>query len=130
MAQKKAGPLAGKAAIVTGSARNIGRATALALAADGASIVVNAVQDKKAAEKVAGEVEEAGGKAIVQMADVTDRKAVDAMVKAAVKAFGGVDILVCNASQRGQKPFLEMTFEEWCKVVDISLVGSFYFAQA
>ena len=130
MAQKKAGPLAGKAAIVTGSARNIGRATALALAADGASIVVNAVQDKAAAKKVAGEVEATGGKAIVQMANVTDRKAVDAMVKAAVKAFGGVDILVCNASQRGQKPFLEMTFEEWSKVIDISLDGSFHLAQA
>jgi len=130
MAQGKAGPLAGKAAIVTGSARNIGRATALTLAADGAAIVVNAVQDRKAAEKVAGEVEAAGARAIVEMADVTDRKAVDRMVQAAVKAFGGVDILVCNASQRGQKPFLEMTFEEWSKVVDISLDGSFHLAQA
>ena len=130
MAQGKAGPLAGKAAIVTGSARNIGRATALTLAADGAAIVVNAVQDRKAAEKVAGEVEAAGARAIVEMADVTDRKAVDRMVKAAVEAFGGVDILVCNASQRGQKPFLEMTFEEWSKVVDISLDGSFHLAQA
>jgi len=130
MAQKKAGSLAGKAAIVTGSARNIGRATALALAADGASIVVNALKDRAAADTVAGEVEAAGGRAIVHLADVTDRKAVDKMVAAAVKAFGGVDILVCNASQRGQKPFLEMTFEEWSKVVDISLDGSFHLAQA
>ncbi len=130
MARNNAGALAGKVAIVTGSARNIGRATALALAADGASIVVNALKDKAAADKVAGEVEKAGGKALVHIADVLDRKAVDRMVKAAVDKWGGVDILVCNASQRGQKPFLEMTFEEWSKVVDISLDGSFHLAQA
>jgi 3-oxoacyl-[acyl-carrier protein] reductase len=130
MAKGKAGPLAGKVAVVTGSARNIGRATALALAADGASIVVNAVKDKVAAEKVAKEVEAAGGKALVHMADVTNRKAVDGMVKAAADKLGGVDILVCNASQRGQKPFLEMTFDEWRNVIDISIDGTFHLAQA
>ena len=130
MAKGNAGPLAGKVAIVTGSARNIGRATVLALAADGAGVVVNAVKDKAAAEKVAKEVEAAGGKALVHMADVTDRKAVDGMVKAAVDKLGGVDILVCNASQRGQKPFLEMTFREWRNVIDISIDGTFHLAQA
>jgi 3-oxoacyl-[acyl-carrier protein] reductase len=130
MAEKDAGALAGKVAVVTGSARNIGRATALKLAADGAAVVVNALKDKAAAEKVAGEIAAAGGQALVHIADVTDRKAVDGMVKAAADKWGGVDILICNASQRGQKPFLEMTFAEWSKVVDISLDGSFHLAQA
>ena len=94
MAKKKPGSLEGKTALVTGSARNIGRATALALAADGASIVVNAVQDTDAAENVAEEITSAGGQAIVHMADVTDRKAVRKMVDADIGAFGGVDILI------------------------------------
>ena len=64
------------------------------------------------------------------MADVTDRKAVKKMINAAIGAFGSVDILVCNASARSQKPFTEMTYEEWRRVIDISLDGSFFLAQA
>ncbi len=130
MADEPKGTLAGKVAIVTGSARNIGRSTALALAADGAKVVVNAIHDTEAAEKVAAEIADAGGEALVHMADVTDRKAVGEMIDAAVEAFGSVDILVCNASIRGQKPFTEMTYQEWRRVIDVSLDGSFFLAQA
>ena len=104
--------------------------SALALAADGANIVVNAVQDTEAAETVAEEIASAGGEAIVHMADVTDRKAVKKMIDAAIGAFSSVDILVCNASARSQKPFTEMTYEEWRRVIDISLDGSFFLAQS
>ena len=55
------------------------------------------------------------------MADVTDRKAVKKMIDAAIGAFGSGDILVCNASARSQKPFTEMTYEEWRRGIDISL---------
>jgi 3-oxoacyl-[acyl-carrier protein] reductase len=123
------GPLRGKVAIVTGAARNIGRATALALAADGACVVVNARQDGAAARRVAEEVQRAGGRAIAHLADVTDRGAVEEMVRVGTEAFGSIDILVCNASQRAMKPFLSMSYEEWRRVIDISLDGSFHLAQ-
>ncbi len=122
--------LAGKTAIVTGSARNIGRSIALALGRDGANVVVNAVQDKDAAEEVAREVTAGGGKGLAHVCDITNRKAAQKMVKTAVNEFGGVDILVCNASVRGQRAFTEMTYEEWRRVIDVSLDGTFYLAQA
>ncbi|NQU61701.1 MAG: SDR family oxidoreductase [Rhodospirillales bacterium] len=129
MTEKNTGSLDGKVAIVTGSARNIGRATAKALAADGAKVVINAVQDEDAANEVAGEIIAGGGQALVHMADITNRKASEKMVNRAVDEFGSIDILVCNASIRGQKAFTEMTHEEWRRVIDISLDGSFFLAQ-
>ena len=123
-------PLAGKTALVTGSARNIGRATALRLAASGANVIVNAVQDQAAADAVKAEVEAAGGKAIAVLADVTDRDAVLRMAEAGREAFGSVDILVSNASARGMVPFLEMDHATWRRVIDISLDGAFHLAQA
>ncbi len=130
MTGKNTGTLAGKTAIVTGSARNIGRSIAMALGADGANVVVNAVRDKDAAEKVSREVTAAGGKGVVHICDITNRKAAQKMVETAISEFGGVDILVCNASVRGQKPFTEMGYDEWRRVLDISLDGSFFLAQA
>ncbi|MDA0306781.1 MAG: SDR family oxidoreductase [Proteobacteria bacterium] len=129
MAENNKGSLSGKVAIVTGSARNIGRATALALAADGAQIVVNAVEDEAAAIKVADEITLLGSGAMVHMCDITDRKAAHKMVEAAIDTLGSVDILVCNASVRGQKPFTEMSYEEWRRVLDVSLDASFHLAQ-
>ena len=130
MTDTSSGSLDGKVAIVTGSARNIGRATALALAADGASIVVNAIHDQDAADGVVGEITDAGGKAISHLCDVTDPKAVKKMDAAVMEAFGSVEILVCNASSRGQKAFTEMNYDEWRRVIDISLDGSFFLAQS
>lgn len=124
------GSLAGKTAVVTGSSRNIGRATALALAADGANIVVNGVQDQAAADAVAAEIQAAGGKAIVKLADVSTKVGCDAVVHAAADAFGGVDIAIVNASTRGQKPFLQMSHEEFRQVVDTTLDHAFFLCQA
>ena len=87
------GELKGKVAIVTGSARNIGRATALELARAGASLVINARQAKGLCEEVANEIINTGGRAIPIVADITDPEAVDRMVGAAVKEFGGVNRL-------------------------------------
>jgi 3-oxoacyl-[acyl-carrier protein] reductase len=130
MSDTTKGSMDGKVALVTGSARNIGRATALALAADGASVVINALQDEEAAEKVIWEITANGGTAISCLCDVSDRKAVDKMVDKTVDELGGVDILVLNASQRGQKPFTQMSHDEWRNVIDISLDGAFFLAQA
>jgi len=90
--------LAGRVAIVTGAGRNIGRGIALALADGGAAVVVNVRSNLKEAETVAGEIERAGGKALGIAADVADGAAVQKMVAAAAARFGGVDILVNNAS--------------------------------
>src|SRR5882757_1997826 len=97
--------LAGKVAIVTGAGRNIGRAIALALAAGGASIVVNARSNRAEADAVAHEIEAASGKALVHIGDVADVAAVQAMADAAMQHFGRIDILINNAALRREKPF-------------------------
>jgi len=123
-------PLDGKVAIVTGAARNIGRAIALALARSGAAVVVNAQAAAEDAAKVASEVEEAGGRAMSHLADVTDPLAVGAMVAAAVERFGRLDILVNNAAIRRQVPFTDMSLEEWRQVCAVTLDGPFICARA
>src|SRR3954468_18504030 len=120
----------GKVAIVTGAGRNIGRAIALALAAGGASIVVNARANRAEAEAVAHEIEAMGGKALVHIGDVAAAAAVQAMADATVKRFGGIDILVNNAALRREKPFAEMSHAEWREIMDVSLDGAFHCVKA
>ena len=122
--------LAGKVALVTGASRNIGRATALSLAAGGAAVAVNTRSSREDAEKVAQEIRAAGGQAEVFVADIADAGAAKAMVKAIIARFGRVDILVLNASVRTEKPFLELSYEEWRIPLSITLDGAFYLAQA
>jgi 3-oxoacyl-[acyl-carrier protein] reductase len=123
-------PLAGKTALVTGASRNIGRAIALTLAGAGADVVVNTLQDRQAARDVATEIEAMGRRSLVQVANIVDRQAVNMMVNEAAAALGPIDILVCNASSRGQVGFLELDYETWRRVIDISLDGTFHCAQA
>ena len=130
MAGTDSRPLAGKVAIVTGGARNIGRAIVLALAGEGAAVVVNARSDEAAARAVATEVESFGGRALPIVADVTDEAAVKAMVDQAVAHFGRIDILVSNAALRRQTPFLSMSFAEWREIVSVALDGAFVTARA
>ena len=122
--------LAGKVALVTGASRNIGRAIALALAAGGAAVAVNARASRDDAEKVAQEIRAAGGRSEVFMADIADAAAVHAMVEVVTRRLGRLDILVLNASVRSEKPFLELTYEDWRVPLSITLDGSFYCAQA
>jgi len=122
--------LSGKVAIVTGAGRNIGRAIALALAADGASILVNARENRKEAESVAREVEALGGKALVHLGSVADPAAVQAMADAAKGHFGRIDILVNNAALRREKPFVEMDYAEWREILDVTLDGTFHCIKA
>ncbi len=122
--------LAGKVALVTGAGRNIGRAIALALAAGGATIAVNTRASREDAEKVAGQIRDAGGKAQVYMADITDAGQVKVMFEAVVRQFGRLDILVLNASVRREVPFTEMDFAEWRRSLSTSLDGSFHCIQA
>src|SRR5215468_678759 len=100
------------------------------LAAAGADIVVNTLSDRDAAEGVAREIRGLGRNSLVQVADIVDREAVRAMVRAANAALGPIDILVCNASSRGQIDFLDLDYTRWRRVIDISLDGTFHCAQA
>jgi 3-oxoacyl-[acyl-carrier protein] reductase len=122
--------LTGKVAIVTGAGRNIGRAIALQLAAGGASILVNARNNRVEAETVAREIESSGGTALVHIGDVADPKAVQAMADAAVKDFGRIDILVNNAALRREKSFDEMSYADWREIMDVTLDGAFHCTKA
>ena len=119
--------LAGKVALVTGAARNIGRCIARSLAAGGASVMVNANTSRAEAEKTVAMI---GARADLHIADVTDPKAVARMVEATVKRFGRIDFLVNNAAIRYETAFSQISFEEWRKVLAIVLDGAFLCAQA
>ena len=122
--------LQGKVALITGAGRNIGAATAHALAQGGAAVAINTRASREDAERVAQEVRAAGGQAEVFMADIADGAAVKSMVDAVMKRFGRVDILVLNASVRKETPFIDMSFEEWRMIMSISLDGSFHLVKA
>ena len=122
--------LNGKVAIVTGAGRNIGRAIALTLAEGGASIVVNARNDRAEAESVAREIESAGGKAQIHIGDVADASAVQALADTAAQQFGRIDILVNNAALRREKPFAEMDYAAWREILDVTLDGTFHCVKA
>jgi 3-oxoacyl-[acyl-carrier protein] reductase len=117
--------LSGKVALITGAAKNIGRSIALSLAADGAAVGVNTRASRSEADQVANEIRGAGGKAEVFMADVADPAAVQAMVDGVINKFGRLDILVLNAAHRNEVPFLDMDFEEWRRVMSITLDSTF-----
>jgi len=122
--------LTGKVAVVTGAGGNIGRAIALSLAEDGASVLVNARGNRAEAEAVARAIEAAGGKAVIHIGDVADARAMQAMADAAVKQFGRIDILVNNAALRREKPFAEMSYAEWREILDVTLDGAFHCTKA
>ncbi len=122
--------LAGKVALVTGSGRNIGRATVLELAGRGADVVVNARANRAEAEAVAREAQGLGVKAIAFVADVADQAQVDRMVSEAVADLGPIDILVNNAGLRKVASIVELSVEEWREVVGVNMDGPFYLCKA
>ena len=121
--------LGDKRAIVTGAASGIGRAIALAFAREGAMVAI-ADLDREAADTVADEVRGAGGRAIAVAMDVTDERAVDGGVAAAIAEFGGVDILVSNAGIQIVHRLEEFSFAEWKKMMAIHLDGAFLTTKA
>jgi 3-oxoacyl-[acyl-carrier protein] reductase len=124
------GKLDGKVALVTGSGRNIGRATVLKLAAEGVHVVVNSRTNKAEADAVAQEVCAGGGKALSLLADVSKKEQVDSMVSRALSEFGRIDILINNAAIRPHKPFTEVTLQDWEEVRGVVLDGAFYCTRA
>jgi NAD(P)-dependent dehydrogenase (short-subunit alcohol dehydrogenase family) len=132
------GLLAGKVVIVTGAGGGIGRAEALAFAAEGAKVVVNDIggsrdgvgSSSSLADGVVGEIRAAGGEAVASYASVADRASAEAIVKTAVDAFGRVDVLVNNAGILRDKSFLKTDDEMWRAVLDVHLTGTFLVSQA
>ena len=124
------GSLKGRVAIVTGAARNIGRAIALELAAAGASVVVNAKTSGEAAAEVVRAIEDGGGEGLVHLADVGDPRAAAGLIEATVSRFGRIDILVNNAAIRRETAFEHLEWEEWREVISAILDGAYLCARA
>jgi 3-oxoacyl-[acyl-carrier protein] reductase len=124
------GQFDGKIALVTGAGKNIGRAIALDLAREGATVIVNGRSDQRAVDAVVAEINQAGGQALGVMADVSDPDAVARMISTTVASLGGIDIVVSNAGLRRQTPFLDMGLAEWREILSVALDGAFILAKA
>lgn len=122
--------LEGKKALVTGSGRNIGRSIALALAREGADVVVNARSNQADVESVAAEVKELGRNALPLLADVGNREDLEALMDTALGEFGHLDIVINNASVRPHKPFPEMSYDDWRGVLAVDLDSAFITSSA
>jgi len=122
--------LQGRVAIVTGSARNIGRAIAHALAEAGAAVVVNAKSSAEEAETVVQEIRNRGGQAVTKLADVGQPEQAASLIDAAVQAFGRLDILVNNAAVRREVDFERLDYEEWRAITATILDGAYLCARA
>jgi NAD(P)-dependent dehydrogenase (short-subunit alcohol dehydrogenase family) len=118
-----------KTAIVTGARRGMGRAIALAMAREGANVVVSDISQEDC-QKVVDEIKRMGRKGLALKCDVSSSDDVEDMVKRTVAEFGRVDILVNNAGIIDFKPFLELTDEDWDKILNVNLKGQFLCARA
>jgi len=121
--------LKGKKALITGAGRGIGRGIAEVFADQGADVAVNDVGDSKTADDVAAAVRSKGCKAVTAIGDVSKRADVEAMIDKAWKELGGLDILVNNAGIETIIPFLELTDEQWTRLVDVNLRGPWLCSQ-
>ena len=122
--------LDGMVALVTGSARNKGRATVEELARAGAAVTVNSKQARDLCEEVSTGIKEDGGKAIVAMGDVRDPSQANDILTSTFEAFGGVDFIVHNAAVRINQSIEELKFETFKHMVDLSIHGCFHLAKA
>ena len=117
--------LEGRVAIVTGSARNIGRATARMLAGEGAAVVIHARKDKAGVDEAVQLLAAEGVTAIGHLADLSNEAGAQSLIDAAINRFGRIDILVNNAAIRRNTPIVEMSFAEWRDVMANSLDCAF-----
>jgi 3-oxoacyl-[acyl-carrier protein] reductase len=121
--------LGGRVALVTGASRGIGRAIALALTRAGADVAVNYRERAQAAAEVVHEIESQGRRAVAAQADVTIREQVRAMVSHTIDTLGAIDILVNNAGLLQQKPFADISDDDWDRVLAVNLKGVFLCSQ-
>jgi 3-oxoacyl-[acyl-carrier protein] reductase len=116
----------GKVALVTGSSRGIGAATAKRLARDGYAVTVNCEKNRDLAAGVVRDIEGAGGRAVWLQADVSDPGAVRRLFDANERAFGGVDVVVSNAGIMRLSPIRDMSDADFARMVDVNQKGSFF----
>lgn len=121
--------LKGKVAIVTGSSKGIGRATAVLFAKEGAKVVVNHTSSPAEAGKVVEEIQKLGSDAISVRCDVSQEKDVEQMMAETVEKFGKIDILVNNAGIVTDLPFKKRTVEHWKRTLEVNLIGTFLCAR-
>ncbi len=122
--------LTGRVAIVTGGTRGIGKAIVKKLVAQGAAVALNYRKSSKEAEELVEEIKSNGGKAIAVQADVSSFDDAQAMVNKVVDEFGKVDILVTNAGMNWDGVIWKMTEEQWDRVIDVDLKGTFNYVRA
>ncbi len=122
--------LDGQTALVTGASRGIGRAVALALAAEGAEVVVNYASSSDAAEAVVAEIQAKGGSAYALKADVADEASVDDLIKTVLKRSERIDVLVNNAGITRDGLLMRMKTEDWQAVINLNLTGVFLCTRA
>jgi glucose 1-dehydrogenase len=115
----------GQTVIVTGSSSGIGKACAIYFGQLGANVVVNYSANEEAANKVLEEIKTGGGTGIVVKADVSREEEVKALFNQTISTYGNLDILVSNAGLQQDSSFLEMTLQQWQKVIDVNLTGQF-----
>lgn len=120
----------GKTALVTGAGKNIGRACVLGLAEDGFNVAINGSSDRAACDNVAREAEKFDVKAIVVMGDVGKASECRRIADETLKAFGSIDALLNNAALRPNKPFLEMSDEDWQRVIDVDMNAAVWLSRA
>lgn len=117
--------LENKVALVTGASSGIGWSTAVRLGQEGAEVVVNYRSDEEGARRAVQEILKAGGRAAPVQADVSSEEDSKRIVQSTVEEFGRIDILVNNAGIEAEHPFLEMSLEDWDKVISVNLTGVF-----
>ncbi len=122
--------LSGRTALITGASRNIGRAIALAYAAEGADLLLNTRVNGEELEAVAAECRKAGVRVVTALADVADAAAVQAMVTRGLGELGAIDVLVSNAAIRPHTSLTDTTVEDWHRVMGVNLHSAFYLARA
>jgi len=121
--------LKGQSAIVTGSSSGIGKAIALAMAKEGANVLINYHSHEEEAHTISEEAKSYGVKSIVVQADTSKEDEVQTMFSQALKAFGGLDILVNNAGMQKDSNLVDMSLKDWEKVISVNLTGYFLCAR-
>ena len=122
--------LSGKSAVVTGGSRGIGRAIALRLATQGADVAFSYRGNEAAAKETSAAIEGLGRRPLAIQADVSDPESADALIKAALEAFGKIDILVNNAGVTRDDLIMRMSLDDWRTVLETNLFGAFYAIKA
>ena len=122
--------LKNKVVLITGGAKNLGRAMAFQFVNDGAQVVINARSTSDALTQSIDMIEKIGGQVMPYIADITNRDEVNKMVQQVKDKFGGIDILINNAVTHATRSFLELSFEDWHQTISVTLDGTFHCTQA